>query len=130
MVVKHKAQKFQQRNGEKVLFRYEGVAYSLGTDEYDNPLPGYNMRLVLQTHPVVKTTPCGAWIGVFGFNEDKRFVRLTAKKKYACVTEHEALESLKARKLRQIQILSAQLEKAENVLALCNMKLEELAGQE
>jgi hypothetical protein len=66
-----------------------------------------------------RRTPKGAWIG-------GKFVRLTAHKKWACNTEDDALESFKARKRRQIAILSGNLQRAERELALTDPNYIEL----
>ena len=115
--MKH-AQKYQTVESKKVLFRYEEIAYSWGIDECGNPLPGYKLQLHLRTYPIARTTPCGAWIALCGLNDDRRFVNLQCRKKYACVTKKEALKSFRRRKMRQIEILSAQLEKAKRAMKL------------
>lgn len=56
--------------------------------------------------PVRKRTPKGAWIY-------DRFVLLTARKKYACETLEEAVESFLARKTRQASIYQHRLNDAK-----------------
>ena len=73
------------------------------------------LMLIKDEFPVIKETNCGAWVDIYG---RKRFVNLQAKKKYACLTVEEALESYHARKKRQIRILKAQLAQAEAALKL------------
>ena len=92
------------------LYRYQEQSYSNGVDQFDNPLPGYKLKIELHTYRIIRETPKGVWINDYGKD---RFVLLTAKKKFACRTKEEALESFIARKNRQIGILSAQLEKAK-----------------
>jgi hypothetical protein len=75
------------------------------------------VTLVLHQYPVLSETPKGVWLDVFGC---KRFVRADARKKYASPTQEEALESFHARKRRQVQILSAQLARAQAALRLTN----------
>lgn len=65
--------------------------------------------------PIVRYTACGAWISEFGY---ERFVNLRAVKQYASVTKGEAYEQLKHRKRRQVAILRAMLEDAEQALAV------------
>lgn len=74
-----------------------------------------SLLLVRDEFPVIKETKCGVWIDIYG---QKRFVNLEAKKKYACRTEEEALESYRARKRRQIKILEHRLAEAKAALAL------------
>lgn len=75
------------------LYRYE-------------PLRTYN-RFSFIEFKVIKTTPQGAWICVDGF---KKFVLLTARKRYACITKREAVESFIARKRKQLKILRDQID--------------------
>lgn len=73
------------------------------------------VSLSLYRFPIRKLTPCGAQIDVWG---NRRFVNLGARKRYACPTEAEALESFRARKRRQIGILEHQLAEAKAALKL------------
>ena len=95
------------------------MTYSLGVNEYDDPLPGYNLKIHLRKLRILKRTPQGAWVSLYGDHfEDKKFVRLTARKRYACQTKQEALKSFRARKLAQIRILEGQMKKARLALKL------------
>jgi hypothetical protein len=71
--------------------------------------------LVKDEFKVLSKTEHGVWIDVYG---NKRFVNLDARKRYACPTVQEALESFQARKKRQIRILTRQLKQAEAALTL------------
>lgn len=71
-------------------------------EEYGSTLP----RLEAMWLEVTKTTPKGVWLG-------DRFVLRDVRKRFACPTLHEALESFVARKDRQIRILSNQLSSAQ-----------------
>jgi hypothetical protein len=96
------------------FYRFEDYGVSHGTEEF-----GFfsTRTLALREFAVVKETPKGAWIaGPFGLT--KRFVRLDARKRYACPTVEEARESFMARKKRQIKILKTQLVNAEESLQL------------
>jgi hypothetical protein len=73
------------------------------------------LHLYLYRFPIVKVTPCGVQISVWG---SRRFVLASARKRYACPTEAEALESYRARKRRQIGILRHRLAEAEAALRL------------
>lgn len=88
----------------RVLYRFKEVMF---TDS--------KIVLVKHEHPVISATPTGVWIDVLG---RKRFVKLNARKRYACPTEAEALESFRARKRRQIRILKHNLAAAEAALWL------------
>lgn len=84
--------------------RYDAVRY---TDQ--------QLMLVRYEYPVLKITRCGVWLDIYG---QARFVLLTARKRYACPTEAEALASYHTRKKRQVKILSAQLRQAETARIL------------
>ena len=104
-----------------VLYRYEEVRYSWGLGQYDDPLPGYNIKIELRELKVIRRTPKGAWIRRWSHNLNtggERFVRLTARKQYASNTKEEAMVCFIARKKRQIQILSRQLWQAKEALAI------------
>lgn len=65
---------------------------------------------------VIKETPKGVWIEM-DFAGGKRFVRHDALKKFAHPTTEAARESFRARKRRQIKILTKQLENAQRALS-------------
>lgn len=102
---------------DEVFYRYQDTAYSLGTTELGDPVPGYNLQVDLHTYPVVKHTPKGTWIEhCFG----RKFVLRGARRKYAHPTKEEALESFRARKRSQIRILRNKLERAERALRIAD----------
>lgn len=108
---------------DDVLYRYEDKQYSLGLDQFDEPIPGSATRVNLLTFAVLKRTPCGAWIHCYdttrsGNFTDKKFVRLTARKQFASNTKDEAIDCFRWRKKRQILILKAQLKNAETALQI------------
>jgi hypothetical protein len=77
----------------------------------DHYTEGCDVEVWLFKYKVVSKTPCGVWI-TLGKGKDK-FINLNATKKWACPTIEEAKKSYLRRKLRQIQILSAQLHSAK-----------------
>lgn len=87
---------------------------------YTGEFDGFAYRAVpivtirLYPVPVLRRTPKGAWVEDDMLRE--RFILLTANKRYACETQEEAIESLKARKRRQVKILTAQLRSAQAAL--------------
>jgi hypothetical protein len=97
------------------LYRFDSHRCSAGVDEWDNPLPGCVLTVRLYTYPIVKRTPKGVWINVYG---DRRFIRLGTKKSFALPTEEEAKASFIARKKAHIRILTEQLRRAEVELEL------------
>lgn len=66
-------------------------------------------------YPIIRETKHGAWIDVLGH---AKFVRLDARKRFACPTVEEAMESFRRRKQRQVKLLRAQLRMAEAALEL------------
>lgn len=100
-------------NEKDVAYRFEDVHYSLGVDEWGDPLPGYTLRVVLRTYKIVKYTPKGFRIDIYG---QTKFINLDARKQWACPTKEGALESYIFRKKRQARILSAELESAQHAL--------------
>jgi len=103
------------------FYRYVEIRYSSGLDQFDNPLPGYELKLVLNTYKVLRHTPKGVWISMYGgisYSTEQKFILLSARKRFACPTVEEALVSFKARKQRQIKILKGQLKQAEEALLL------------
>lgn len=66
---------------------------------------------------VIKHTP----FGVILDTGNHRFVKNEGKKRYACATREEALESFKARKQRQALILGHQLNGAKKALAIAEV---------
>ena len=106
---------------KEYLYRYQEAIYGNGVDEFDEPLPGYNIKIQLKKYEIVRRTPKGAWIKMF-FDKDK-FVLLEAKKKFACETKEDAIESLIKRKSRQFSIVSNQLRRVEQTLIMAqNLK--------
>lgn len=103
-------------------YRYDGTTYA-SLDEFDDVCEGRTV-ITLDKIPVLKHTPKGVWLEM-SFDE-KRFVLRDARKRYACPTKREALESLVARKRRQISILETQTRRAKLVLALAERQLQEM----
>ena len=89
-----------------LYYRYHEVRYTES-----------KLMLVKSEFLVIKETPTGVWIYIDG-GMNKRFVKNNARKRFACSTEKEALESFYARKKRQIKILKRQLQEAETALTL------------
>lgn len=76
---------------------------------------GTGDRIVLEVFPVLRHTPAGKWIDVYGV---QKFVLDKSHKRYACETKEMALASFIARKQRQLRILRGQLKGAEAALAV------------
>jgi hypothetical protein len=87
------------------LYRFKDIRDTMG------------IRVIKKKFKVVKETPCGYWVRLYYSFNDKKWVSKVAKKRYAYPTEQEAMTNFKARKRRQIEILSAQLQDAKVALA-------------
>ena len=88
------------------------MAYLYRYDSYYSS--EYSVTLYCKEYRIIKETPRGHWVEI-GFSS-KRFVLKDARKRFACSTKEEALESFRARKRRQIGILRHQLRLAEAAL--------------
>jgi hypothetical protein len=100
----------------EVFHRYDDQHYAPMLDEFDDPIGVGTHKLVHRTYPVIKRTPKGVWLSM-GFGE-KRFVLLTARKRYALPTKAEALESFLLRKSRQEDIYNHRAASARNAQRL------------
>lgn len=102
---------------QEVAYRYEDRLYSVTLDA-DREEFGSRVDLALLEFPVIKHTPCGFWIDVDFFAQEKKFVRTTANKRYACLTLQEAIDSFLARKRRQHRIYAAKVRNIEEAQRL------------
>ncbi|MEX3984002.1 hypothetical protein AB4Y45_33995 [Paraburkholderia sp. EG287A] len=109
---------FEQDQGHGVMYRIEARRVSGGcVDEVGEWRHGESYsRLYAHTFVVLKVTKCGKWIRDYA--GDRRFILDTSRKRFAHETIELALASFRARRDRQIGILSARLRAAEEELAL------------
>lgn len=93
------------------LFRYEDDGDEDGS-----------LSLYLRTMPVIKKTPCGVRVLLWGDVDSghckTRFVMSDACRPYAHSTKNAALESYLQRKKRQVRILETRLEYAQRYIEL------------
>lgn len=83
----------------EIWFRVEDVLRENTWNEYGPP----SVHVVTREYPVAKVTPCGVRLAC------GRFVLRVARKRYACPTREEAMQSFLARKKRQASILRSRL---------------------
>jgi len=108
---------FEQDQGLGVMYRIESRRMSGGFDDWGDAIPGSgHSRLFAHVFVVLKVTKCGKWVRDYGGN--RRFILDTARKRFAHDTLEDALASFRARRQRQIGILTARLRAAEEELAL------------
>lgn len=105
---------FRAKVGEWA-YRIESKFYAPSLDEFDNPTGSSQQVLEVKKFKITKVTAAGIWIAYW---TGPKFVLLTAHKKFACLSLEEAKESFRARKKRQISILSNQLHRAEYALKM------------
>lgn len=87
---------------------------------YDMRYEG-RVRIHLATLWLHSETPKGYWLSNYQFGREKHvWVSKTARKRHAYPTVEEAMTSFKARKARQVQFLTHQLEGAKRALDLAN----------
>jgi hypothetical protein len=97
--------------GVDVLWRCEAQSYSYIIDADADRYGVTDPRLELRWYPVDRRTPKGAWVC-------GEFQLLTAFKKKFSATEEDAINDFKARKRKQIDIVTRQLRRAQQELAL------------
>lgn len=102
-------------DGEDIMWRCEAKSYSVVLDYETERYGSSDPVLEMLWFRVTRRTPSGARLdnGRFVYT-DKRITR----REWASNTPAEALESFRARRRRQIGILSHQLRRAEMELAL------------
>ena len=100
-----------------VFYRYEDRLFSAGVDDRGDPLGPPEVRLCLIELRVVRLTPKCAILDYYG--EEKRIL-LSAHRRFACPTIEEAKISYRRRKLKQIEILTSQLDNIRKALNLLN----------
>ena len=94
------------------FYRYEEVQLFSG------------VTLTLRVYNLIKETPCGYWISkyscdsIFLQSVRKRWVSKTSRKRFAYPTKEEAMINFKARKRRQIALLTGQLDQAKDALMI------------
>lgn len=93
------------------LYRFDDMIYAAPLDEYDEPIPGGGtFQVELTAYPISAKTEKGFWIG--SGMVKRKFVLMTANKRFALPTVEEAIESFVARKTRQANIHQARANKA------------------
>jgi hypothetical protein len=102
----------QPPEGEDVLWRCEAKRYSYTIDADRDEYGVTDPRLEMWWWEVDRRTPKGAWLCT------GEFQLLTAFKKKYSESEQDALRDFKARKAKQIRILSNQLDRAQHELSL------------
>ncbi len=99
------------------FYRYEDELVHTWDYEFET-ITSSKVIVTLKEFSVVKHTPCGVWLSVYG---SRKFVKTKARKRWACPTKEEAMESFLARKSKQKRILSSQLDRVERAISLIKL---------
>jgi hypothetical protein len=94
---------------------------NISGDEESTPL-FREATVELVEYEVIKVTPQGVKIADPLHWRGYRFVLKDARKRFACSTKHEAIESFRARKLRQLSILRSQARVVESAMRSLDKK--------
>ena len=108
----------------KYLYRFDDILKYHYSSVVENPVD-YSVSLFLSKYSVIKKTPKG--VRIDNYTEKGRFVNLSSKKKFACVTEKEALEQFLYRKKKQLGHLSAKIRQVEASIELAQQCLNGIA---
>ena len=106
-----------------IWYRYEARRYSVTIDP-DMEIFGTRPELTECRFEVTRVTPRGVWISHARYSlTPPRFVLVDARKRFACPTAAEALESFLARNARHRGILQARIAEAEMFRDMATKKL-------
>lgn len=114
----------QTESRSEVWYRYDN--YTTASADKHGKILSTQVHIHCTDYRVIKTTPKGVWLGdewLGHVTGPKRFVLRDARKRFACPTKKEALESFLARKKRQRSILSAQISDVADAIALAETEL-------
>jgi hypothetical protein len=100
----------------EVWYRVVDFRYAPTLDEWDRPQGDGQSALKVSEYLVVRHTERGVWLHLDGWG--RRFVLRDARKRFACPTLKEAWESFRARKERQLRLLTAQIAHVRRVLEM------------
>jgi len=103
----------------EVMYRYYDVQYASPLNEYDEHTGPGKVAIELMTFDIIKYTKCG--VRIDDYTDKGKFINLNSRKKFACATKEEALESFIHRKERQMVIYKSQLRQATQALELARL---------
>lgn len=92
-------------------YRYEDVRHA-SVNEWGEAEHSYT-EVYLHKYPLVKTTPKGAWVDAYGA---RRFVLLSARKRFAVPSIEEAKQSFIARKNAEIRHNQRRIDNAKEAI--------------
>lgn len=98
----------------EVVWRCEARSYSVVLDAEAELYGSSSPVLEMSWYPIQRRTPKGAWV-------QGKFIRFTAKRRWASPTEEDALMDFRARRRVQVSILSNRLARAKAELVLAEI---------
>jgi hypothetical protein len=101
----------------EVWYRVVDFRYAPTLDEWDRPQGNGRSAVQMREYPVLRHTERGVWLENWG-DSPHRFVLRDARKRFACPTREEAWESFRARKEKQLRLLTAQIAHVRRVLEM------------
>jgi hypothetical protein len=101
----------------EVWYRVVDLRYAPTLDEWDRPQGNGRSAVQVREYPVLRHTERGVWLEGYG-ETGRRFVLRDARKRFACPTREEAWESFRARKQKQLRLLTAQIAHVRRVLEM------------
>jgi hypothetical protein len=100
----------------EVWYRVVDFRYAPTLDEWDRPQGNGRSAVRVNEYLVLRHTERGVWLHLDGWG--RRFVLRDARRRFACPTREEAWESFRARKQRQLRLLTAQVAHVRLVLEM------------
>ena len=101
-------------------YRFEDRRISNGVDEFGDPHSGSRLGIQVQSYPILSRTPKGIWINIWS---GKRFVLLTANKRFAVPDKQGAWADFQHRKKRQARIYEGRLKHAREAIVASELPL-------
>lgn len=123
---------------EKYAYRVTHTKYAPSLDQFDNPSGPGRVGLNVHKYRIIRETPKGIWIDMgIEYNEisreyepTKRFVLLTARKKFANPSLTQAYIDYIMRKERQISILSGKINDIKDGISCAKYELSKMKDKE
>ena len=109
---------------DEILYRYEIDINGTPRDPNDPWRFGTDLAVCLREFPVIRRTPCGAWLRIgLGY---KKWTNTVGRKRYAHETKEAALEAFLARRRKQRRILHDQIKVCRKALRVAENHADEL----
>jgi hypothetical protein len=97
---------------DTLWYRVVDGRYAPPLDEWEYPVGQGRVYVSIHEYRVTRETPKGVWL------DNGRFVLRDARKRWACPTRDEAVESFLARKRRQLRLLNSTVSQVEQAVTM------------